>query len=218
MGGEPPGRMRLTSRQSISPWCATRRVFRHRSEQQATRRSSRRHRRSAVCAAVPHPSTKLPPRETARSDAFTIEMSALEARPPTHTHTHTWVLENTPVWTAYPRSPPSRPRELHGVCEVTVFPCASSLKRTAFRNGGPGAAEPAGRRTPGPLLTSHARAELPMPRRAMHSVWRPPATRFPLPQLHVLRHTSVPRPRRLSQPAKCSSRFMPPIARCAGPQ
>ena len=34
-------------------------------------------------AAVPHPSTKLPPRKTARSDALTIEMSALEARPPT---------------------------------------------------------------------------------------------------------------------------------------
>ena len=29
----PPGRMRLTSRQSISPWCATRRGFRHRREQ-----------------------------------------------------------------------------------------------------------------------------------------------------------------------------------------
>ena len=75
--------MRFTSRQSISPWCATRRVFRHRSEQQATRRSSRRHRHSTVCAAVPHPSTKLPPRKTARSDALTIEMSALQARPPT---------------------------------------------------------------------------------------------------------------------------------------
>ena len=75
--------MRLTSRQSISSWCATRRVFRNRSEQQATRRSSRRHRRSAVCAAVPHPSTKLPPRKTARSDALSIEMSAPEARPPT---------------------------------------------------------------------------------------------------------------------------------------
>jgi hypothetical protein len=79
----PPGRMRLTSRQSISPWRVTRRVLRDRSEQQATRRSSRRHRRSTVCAAVPHPSTKLPPRKTARSDALTIEMSALEARPPT---------------------------------------------------------------------------------------------------------------------------------------
>ena len=75
--------MRLTSRQSISPWRVTRRVLRHRSEQQATRCSSRRHRRSTVCAAVPHPSTKLPPRKTARSDALTIEMSALEARPPT---------------------------------------------------------------------------------------------------------------------------------------
>ena len=37
----PPGRMRLTSRQSISPWCAARRVFRHRREQQAARRPSR---------------------------------------------------------------------------------------------------------------------------------------------------------------------------------
>ena len=79
----PPGRIRLTSRQSISPWRVTRRVLRPRSEQQATLRSSRRHRRSTVCAAVPHPSTKLPPRKTARSDALTIEMSALEARPPT---------------------------------------------------------------------------------------------------------------------------------------
>ena len=75
--------MRLTSRQSISPWRVTRRVLRHRSEQHATRRSSRRHRRSTVCAAVPHPSTKLPPRKTARSDALTIEMSALGARSPT---------------------------------------------------------------------------------------------------------------------------------------
>ena len=94
----PPGRMRLTSRQSISPWCATRRVFRHRSEQQATRRSSRRHRRSAVCAAVPHPSTKLPPRKTARSHALTIEMSALEARPPTAPES--WLLSgiSSPPW------------------------------------------------------------------------------------------------------------------------
>ena len=38
-----PGRMRLTSRQSISSWCATRRVFRHRREQQAARRNSRTH-------------------------------------------------------------------------------------------------------------------------------------------------------------------------------
>ena len=79
----PPGRIRLTSRQSVSPWRVTRRVLRHRSEQHPTRRSSRRHCRSTVCAAVPHPSTKLPPRKTARSDALTIEMSALEARPPT---------------------------------------------------------------------------------------------------------------------------------------
>ena len=90
--------MRLTSRQSISPWCATRRDFRHRSEQQATRRSSRRRRRSAVCAAVPHPSTKLPPRKTARSDALTIEMSALEARPPTAPES--WLLSgiSSPPW------------------------------------------------------------------------------------------------------------------------
>ena len=78
-----PGRIRLTSRQSISPWRVTRRVLRHRSEQHATRRSSRRHRRSTVCTVVPHPSTTLPPRKTARSDALTIEMSVLEARPPT---------------------------------------------------------------------------------------------------------------------------------------
>ena len=79
----PPGHIRLTSRQSISPWRVARRVLRHRSEQQTTRRSSRRHRRSTVCASVPHPSTTLPPRKPARSDASSIEMSALEARPPT---------------------------------------------------------------------------------------------------------------------------------------
>ena len=90
--------MRLTSRQSISPWCVTRRVLCHRSEQQATHRGSRRHRRSTVCAAVPHPSTKLPPRKTARSDALTIEMSALEARPPTAPES--WLLSgiSSPPW------------------------------------------------------------------------------------------------------------------------
>ena len=94
----PPGRMRLTSRQSISPWRVARRVLRHRSEQQTTRRSSRRHRRSTVYAAVPHPSTKLPPRKTARSDALTIEMSALEARPPTAPES--WLLSgiSSPPW------------------------------------------------------------------------------------------------------------------------
>ena len=90
--------MRLTSRQSISSWCATRRVFRHRSEQKATCRNSRRHRRSTSRAAVPHPSTKLPPRKTARSDALTIEMSALEARPPTAPES--WLLSgiSSPPW------------------------------------------------------------------------------------------------------------------------
>ena len=90
--------MRLTSRQSISPWRVTRRVLRHCSEQQATRRSSRRHRRSTVCAALPHPSMKLPPRNTARSDALTIEMSALEARPPTAPES--WLLSgiSSPPW------------------------------------------------------------------------------------------------------------------------
>ena len=90
--------MRLTSRQSISPWCVTRRVLCHRSEQQATHCGSRRHRRSTVCAAVPHPSTKLPPRKTARSDALTIEMSALEARPPTAPES--WLLSgiSSPPW------------------------------------------------------------------------------------------------------------------------
>ena len=94
----PPGRIRLTSRQSVSPWRVARRVLRHRSEQQTTRRSSRRHRRSTVCAAVPHPSTKLPPRKTARSDALTIEMSALEARPPTAPES--WLLSgiSSPPW------------------------------------------------------------------------------------------------------------------------
>ena len=79
----PPGRMRLTSRQSISPWRVARRVFCHRSEQQAARRNSLRHRRGTGCAAVPHPSTQLPPRKTARSNVLTIVMSVPEARPPT---------------------------------------------------------------------------------------------------------------------------------------
>ena len=48
-----------------------------------SRRSSRRHRHGTGCAALPHPSTKLPPRKTARSDALSIEMGAPEARPPT---------------------------------------------------------------------------------------------------------------------------------------
>ena len=90
--------MRLTSRQSISPWCVARRVFCHRREQQAARRSSRRHRHGTDCAAIPHPSAKLPPRKTARSHALTIEMSVPVARPPTApeswllsgiSHTHT---------------------------------------------------------------------------------------------------------------------------------
>jgi len=100
----PPGRMRLTSRQSISSWCATRRVFRHRSEQPA----SRMHRRGTGCAAVPRPSTKLPrvsvcdtqlpPRQTARSNALSIEMSAPEARPPTAPES--WLLSgiSSPPW------------------------------------------------------------------------------------------------------------------------
>ena len=79
----PPGRMRLTSRQSISPWRVARRVFRHAASSKPPAANSRRPRRGTGCAAVPHPSTKLPPRKTARSDALTIEMSALEARPPT---------------------------------------------------------------------------------------------------------------------------------------
>ena len=45
--------------------------------------NSRRHRHGTDCAAIPHPSTKLPPRKTARSDALTIEMSVPQARPPT---------------------------------------------------------------------------------------------------------------------------------------
>ena len=75
--------MRLTSRQSISPWRVARRVFRHAASSKPPAANSRRHRHGTDCAALPHPSTKLPPRKTARSDALTIEMSALEARPPT---------------------------------------------------------------------------------------------------------------------------------------
>ena len=75
--------MRLTSRQSISPWRVARRVFRHAASSKPPAANSRRHRHGTGCAAVPHPSTTPPPRKTARSDALTIEMSALEARPPT---------------------------------------------------------------------------------------------------------------------------------------
>ena len=134
----PPGRMRLTSRQSISPWCATRRVFRHRSEQQATRRSSRRHRRSAVCAAVPHPSTKLPPRETARSDALTIEMSALEARPPTAPES----------WLSSGLSSPPWDRSFHDL--APNIPARRDQRGTLHRTP-PGHRPPTRRTTPGPL-------------------------------------------------------------------
>ena len=80
----PPGRMRLTSRQSIRPWCVARRVFRHAASSKPPAANSRRHRHGTGCAALPHPSTKLPPRKTARrSHALSIEMSAPEARPPT---------------------------------------------------------------------------------------------------------------------------------------
>ena len=79
----PPGRMRLTSRQSISPWRVARRVFRHAASSKPPAANSRRHRHGTDCAAVPHPPTKLPPRKTARSDALSIEMGAPEARPPT---------------------------------------------------------------------------------------------------------------------------------------
>ena len=66
--------------------------------------NSRRHRRGTGCAAVPHPSTTLPPRKTARSDALTIEMSALEARPPTAPES--WLLSgigSPPLGSKLPR-------------------------------------------------------------------------------------------------------------------
>ena len=90
--------MRLTSRQSISPWCATRRVFAIAASSKPPAANSRRHRHGTDCAAIPHPSTKLPPRKTARSDALTIEMSALEARPPTAPES--WLLSgiSSPPW------------------------------------------------------------------------------------------------------------------------
>ena len=92
--------MRLTSRQSISPWRVARRVFRHAASSKPPAANSRRPRRGTGCAAVPHPSTKLPPRKTARSDALTIEMSALEARPPTGTAPESWLLSgiSSPPW------------------------------------------------------------------------------------------------------------------------
>ena len=69
--------------QSISPWRVARRVFRHAASSKPPAANSRRHRHGTGCAALPHPSTKLPPRKTARSDALSIEMGAPEARPPT---------------------------------------------------------------------------------------------------------------------------------------
>ena len=94
----PPGRMRLTSRQSISPWRVARRVFRHAASSKPPAANSRRHRHGTGCAALPHPSTKLPPRKTARSDALSFEMSALEARPPTAPES--WLLSgiSSPPW------------------------------------------------------------------------------------------------------------------------
>ena len=60
--------------------------------------NSRRPRRGTGCAAVPHPSTQLPPRKTARSDVLTIEMSVPEARPPTAPES--WLLSgiSSPPW------------------------------------------------------------------------------------------------------------------------
>ena len=90
--------MRLTSRQSISPWRVARRVFRHAASSKPPAANSRRPRRGTGCAAVPHPSTQLPPRKTARSDALTIEMSVPEARPPTAPES--WLLSgiSSPPW------------------------------------------------------------------------------------------------------------------------
>ena len=60
--------------------------------------NSRRPRRGTGCAAVPHPSTQLPPRKTARSNILTIEMSVPEARPPTAPES--WLLSgiSSPPW------------------------------------------------------------------------------------------------------------------------
>ena len=90
--------MRLTSRQSISPWRATRRVFRHAASSKPPAANSRRPRRGTGCAAVPHPSTQLPPRKAARSNVLTIEMSVPEARPPTAPES--WLLSgiSSPPW------------------------------------------------------------------------------------------------------------------------
>ena len=90
--------MRLTSRQSISPWRVARRVFRHAASSKPPAANSRRPRRGTGCAAVPHPSTQLPPRKTARSDVLTIEMSVPEARPPTAPES--WLLSgiSSPPW------------------------------------------------------------------------------------------------------------------------
>ena len=59
--------------------------------------NSRRHRHGTGCAALPHPSTKLPPRKTARSHALTIEMGAPEARPPTAPESWLWVDSAPPL-------------------------------------------------------------------------------------------------------------------------
>ena len=111
--------MRLTSRQSISPWRVARRVFRHAASSKPPAANSRRHRHGTDCAAVPHPSTKLPPRKTARSDALTIEMSALEARPPTAPES----------WLRVGSAPPL------GFEAATIFPHITGGIRERLRTG-----------------------------------------------------------------------------------
>ena len=95
----PSGRMRLTSRQSISPWCAARRVFRHRSEQQAACRKQPEASPRHWLRRGPAPVDAAPPAEDrARSDVLTIEMSVPEARPPTAPES--WLLSgiSSPPW------------------------------------------------------------------------------------------------------------------------
>ena len=59
----PPGRMRLTSCQSISPWRVARRVFRHRSEQQAARRKQPEASPRHWLRRAPAPVDEAPPAE-----------------------------------------------------------------------------------------------------------------------------------------------------------
>ena len=137
--------MRLTSRQSISPWRVARRVFRHAASSKPPAANSRRHRHGTDCAAIPHPSTKLPPRKTARSDALSIEMGAPEARPPTAPESWLRVGSAPPLG-----SKPPQPRTQH---------LRQDQKGTPHRTP-PGHSPPTRRIAQGPLGAAHTQSRI----------------------------------------------------------